>query len=151
MAREDFWSTTRVRVRFNESDPQGLAHNSMYLVWFGVGLGEYFRGLPYDREAMSERDRTGIHVVKASVEYKSPLHFDEELDICTRVSRIGRTSVTFVYELYAGADGRLVGGGDQVWVNTSTESHRPAAWPEDFLEAVRRREAALEEAQPAKP
>lgn len=151
MAKADFWSIHRVRVRFNESDPQGLAHNSMNLIWFGVGLNEYFRELGFDRYAMGARDKTRLHVVKASLEYNSPIRLDEELDICTRVSKVGRTSVTFTYELYAVNDGRLVGSGDQVWVNTSTETHRGWPWPEDFLEVLRTREPALEEAQPEKP
>ena len=148
MAKADFWHFHKVRVRFNETDPQGLAHNSVQLVWFGIGLHEYYRALDFDRYEAGARDKAGLHVVKATVEYKAPIRQDEEVEIATRISRLGRTSVTFVYELYV--DDNLVSTGEQVWVNTSTETHRPIPWSPDFLSAVRAREPALEEPQSAK-
>ena len=83
------------------------------------------------------------------MEYKAPIRQDEEVEIATRISRLGRTSVTFVYELYVGDS--LVSTGEQVWVNTSTETHRPVPWSPDFVKAVRSHEPAVEIAQPANP
>lgn len=144
MAKADFWLLHRLRVRFNEVDLQGLAHNSMSLVYFGVALNEYYRALPYDRFAAGQRDGTGLHVVKAVVEYRAPLRFDEEFDVGARIARLGRTSLTFAYELLGDGDGRVIWTGEQVWVNTSTVTHRPTEWPKDFVELVQSREAALE-------
>src|ERR1700753_2049327 len=117
--------THRIRVRFNEVDRQGIAHNSVPLVYFGVALNEYFRGLGYSQLEMGARDGTGLHAVHASVVYKAPINLDAEIEIGARIAKLGRTSLTFVYEIYlAGSDDLLVAG-DQVWVNTNTTSHRP--------------------------
>ena len=35
--------STDVRVRFADTDAQGIAHNASYLVWFEVGRVEYLR------------------------------------------------------------------------------------------------------------
>ena len=88
MAKADFWHFHKVRVRFNETDPQGLAHNSVQLVWFGIGLHEYYRALDFDRYAAGARDKAGLHVVKATVEYKAPIRQDEEVEIATRIATI---------------------------------------------------------------
>ena len=43
----DFHFETEVRVRFGETDAQGIAHNAVYLVWFEVARIDYlarFRG-----------------------------------------------------------------------------------------------------------
>ena len=43
----DFHFETEVRVRFAETDAQGIAHNAVYLVWFEVARIDYlarFRG-----------------------------------------------------------------------------------------------------------
>lgn len=142
MAKSDFWMQHRIRVRWNELDSQGIAHNAVYLVWFGVAMGEYFRGLPFDRPTIWTRDNTQINVVRTLIEYKSPAGMDEEIDACCRVGRIGRTSVTFIYEIY-GADGRLLCSGDQVWVNVSKATMRPTEWAAEFLERVNAREGRI--------
>ena len=36
-----FSFSTAIRVRFAETDAQGIAHNSNYLVWFEVARVEY--------------------------------------------------------------------------------------------------------------
>ncbi len=43
---EGYSFTTRVRVRFADTDAQGVAHNASYLVWFEVARVEYLRAYP---------------------------------------------------------------------------------------------------------
>ena len=40
---EGFTFSTDVRVRFADTDAQGIAHNASYLVWFEVARVEYLR------------------------------------------------------------------------------------------------------------
>jgi acyl-CoA thioester hydrolase len=144
--RSDFWLLHPLRVRFNEVDRQGIAHNSVHLVYFGIGLNEYFRNLDYDRFGEEARNGTGMHVVQANVTYKAPIRLDEEIEVGARITRIGRSSATFGYEIYRVGSGELLASGSQVWVNTHRESHRPTPWPDSFRAAVRARETQLEEA-----
>ena len=55
----DFPFATDIRVRFAETDAQGVAHNSAYLVWFEVARVEYLErfagGYPRLRERASRR------------------------------------------------------------------------------------------------
>jgi acyl-CoA thioester hydrolase len=38
---ESFNFSTEVEVRFAETDAQGVAHNSVYLVWFEIARVDY--------------------------------------------------------------------------------------------------------------
>ncbi len=73
-----FRFSTDVRVRFAETDAQGVVHNSVYLVWFELArvayLEEYAGGYPALRE-------TGLEsfVLESHVRYRQPAHFDDRL------------------------------------------------------------------------
>src|SRR4029450_12121877 len=73
-----FRFSTEVRVRFAETDAQGVAHNSNYLVWFEIAriayLEEFAGGYPALRE-------TGLEsfVLESHVRYRLPAHFDDRL------------------------------------------------------------------------
>ena len=58
---EGFPFSTSVRVRFAETDAQGIAHNSNYLIWFELArvayLEEYTGGYPVLRAQGIEPDR----------------------------------------------------------------------------------------------
>ena len=52
-------------------------------------------------------NRTGLdfHLVRSVVEYRQPIVFDQLIDIWVRVARIGRTSLSNLFEIHAaGAD-----------------------------------------------
>src|SRR5439155_7203477 len=71
---------TDVRVRFAETDAQGVAHNSVYHVWFEIAriayLEEYAGGYPALRESGLES-----FVLESHVRYRQPAHFDDRLRI----------------------------------------------------------------------
>jgi acyl-CoA thioester hydrolase len=136
MARQDFWFAHRIRVRFVEVDTLGVLHNSHYLVYFGIALHEYYRALGYDRLSAN----TALYVVSANVEYKAPLRFDDEVDLCARIAKLGRTSLTFGYEIYNVAGSILAATGNQVWVNADRTTRQSAPWDPAFVQRVERAE-----------
>ena len=140
MARSDYWMIHRLRVRFNEVDRQGIVHNSVPLIYFGVAMNEYHRQLPYDRVSADAATGTGIHVVQANVSYKAPMRLDEQVDVGARVTRLGRTSITFSFEIYGADAAEVLCAGEQVWVNTDARTRQAVPWPEDLRQLVRSRE-----------
>jgi acyl-CoA thioester hydrolase len=140
VARDDFWFKHRLRVRFVEVDTLGVLHNSHYLAYFGIALHEYYRALGYDRMAAGQAANTGLYVVSANVEYKSPLLFDDEADVCARIAKLGRTSLTFGYEVYKVAGDALAATGSQVWVNADRTTRQSTPWDPTFVALVERAE-----------
>jgi acyl-CoA thioester hydrolase len=103
-------STTRVRVRFGETDLMGIAHHASYVAYMEVGRVEWLRtrGVTY----ASWADR-GFHlpVVDLSVSYRAPARFDDELDVETRLGQVRAATVVFDYRIVRLADGTICAEG----------------------------------------
>jgi acyl-CoA thioester hydrolase len=136
MAREDFVSSHRLRVRWAEVDMQGIVFNGHYLTYFDIAVTEYWRriGLPYP-QATAE---TGgeLYTVKSVVEYASPARYDDELDLFIRCTRIGRSSLGFGLEIWRG-DQRLVSG-ELVYVHADPQTRKSAPLPPRLIAAITR-------------
>ena len=127
--KADFKFNHKLRVRFAETDLQGIVFNGNYLTYYDVAWTEYFRAM-----GMAWKDivETGADTVLArtTIEFKSPAHFDEVLEIYTRVSKIGNTSITFDFEIYPEGDERLVGTSSSLYVCVDPKTHRPVRVPD---------------------
>src|SRR5215471_6024702 len=95
MSRAPFKFSARTRVGFSDTDAQGVVYYGRYNPYFDLARVEYHRSLGL----LHVRD--GDFVMRANiVEYFAPARFDDELEIWARVSRLGRTSVTFSFAAY---------------------------------------------------
>jgi acyl-CoA thioester hydrolase len=136
MARADFRLAYPMRVRWAEVDRQGIVFNGHYLMYFDCGITEYWRaiGTPYP-EGLAEHG-SDLYVVKATVEYHGSAEYDNMIDVCVRVARIGRSSVCFAIEIHR-ADTRLVSG-EVVYVNADPATRKSAPVPAFLREAIAR-------------
>lgn len=136
MARDDFTFSFGFRVRYSEIDGQSVVFNAHYLTYFDTAITEYMRALAYDYVGEVKRTGEDFHTVKTVVEYKAPVYFDEEIDVCCRVSRIGRSSMVFLLEIHPrGGDG-LRTSGEVVWVNTDQTTHKTVPVPEALVAKI---------------
>ena len=136
--RADFPFHHPLRVRYAEVDGQGVAYNAHYLTWYDVGITEYLRAIGYDYPLGGD-PATGcdFHLVKALVEFRAPILYDEEIDVCIRTRRIGRTSITFDPAIFLmGSDRDLRATGEIVWVNTHQRTHGTEPVPGDLIDAI---------------
>ena len=137
MARCDFSFFFPFRVRYSEVDGQMIVFNAHYLTYFDTAITEYFRSLGYDYREQVERTGEDYHTVRTLVEYFAPIHFDVEIEVGVRTARIGRSSLTFAFEIFPkGRDERLATG-EVVWVNTDQTTRRPAPVPAELVEKLR--------------
>jgi acyl-CoA thioester hydrolase len=143
--REEFWFHHPFRVRYSEVDAQAVVFNAHYLTYFDTSITEYFRALGYDY--LGEVTRTGndFHIVRSVVEYKAPIRFDEEIDVCVRVANIGRSSITLALAIFAKGGEDLRATGEVVWVCIDRKTHRSVAVPESLRALIASREKALAE------
>lgn len=134
MARSDFRYAFRKRVRYAEIDAQAVVFNSRYLEYFDIGITEYWRAVGmYDASPVAGGPE--FHVAKALVEYRAPILLDEEIDICVRCSRIGSSSMTFLFELHGAGKDDLRATGEEVSVHVSEAQGPPAPVP-DWIVAL---------------
>ena len=141
--REEFWFHFPFRVRYSEVDAQAVVFNAHYLTYFDTAITEYFRALGYDY--LGEVARTGIdfHTVKTVVEYKAPIRFDEDIEVCVRVARIGRSSINLALAIFAKGSDDLRATGEIIWVATDQKTHKPVAVTDDLRALIASREKAL--------
>ncbi|MCW8907899.1 MAG: acyl-CoA thioesterase [Sedimenticola sp.] len=136
MARDQFRFSFPFRVRYSEIDGQRVLFNAHYLTFFDTSITEYFRNLPYDYMGQVEKTGTDFHTVRALVEFKAPVYFDEEIQVHVRVSRLGRSSITFAFEIHPAGQEDLRATGEVVWVNADQASHQSTAVPEQLRDKV---------------
>lgn len=143
MARQDFTFSFPLRVRWAEVDKQGIVFNGNYLHYFDVGITEYWRALGLDYPDGLLRHGSDLYTKKACVEYHAPARYDDMLDICTRMARLGRSSMQFLLELYRGED-RLASG-EVIYVNADPVAMKAAPVPAFLREKI----LSFERVQPA--
>jgi acyl-CoA thioester hydrolase len=132
-----------IRVRFADTDAQGIAHNSAYNVWFEVARVEYLRAFTGGYQALRDLGIEAI-VLESHCRYRIPVRFDDELVVHTRC--VGLRGARFRYE-YA------ITRGDEVVADGHTEhacvdglTMRPTRVPDWLADAIG---AAEEAASPS--
>jgi len=122
------------RVGFSDTDAQGIVYYGRYLPYFDAARVEYHRHLD-----MLETD-AGEHelVMRAStIEYLAPARFDDLIEVFVRVSRIGRTSVTYECAAYLCDDDVLMVTAQQTLVLVDLAERRARRIPDELRERIR--------------
>ena len=147
MKREEFRFFHRLRVRWAEVDMQKIVFNGHYLTYIDTAIAEYWRaiGLPYP-EGYVDRYANDVYLRKATVEYLGSARYDEELEICCRVARLGRSSMTFHFEIYRAADAEPLVTAELVYVNADPASMKSTPLPDDLRKRVLRYERVAPQA-----
>lgn len=140
MAREDYTCTHPLRVRWSEVDMQKIVFNGNYLNYIDVAVAEYWRaiGLPYPHGYV-DRYANDVYLRKATVDYLGSARYDDLLDVLVRVARLGRTSMTFAFEIWcAGADpsAKPLITAELVYVNADPQTMMPAPLPPAVRELI---------------
>jgi acyl-CoA thioester hydrolase len=127
LTRQTFSFRHRIRVRYAEIDGQKVVFNSRYLEYADVAITEYFRHLGISSAGPEAPE---FHVARATVEFKSPIRFDEEIDLCVRTLRVGRSSWTILIELRGAMQDDLRATIEEVHVHVDLRSGNSAPLPE---------------------
>src|SRR6266498_4006592 len=87
---------TDLTVRFAETDAQGVAHHSNYLVWFELARVEYLAEHAGGYNAVREQGLEAL-IVEAHVRYGVPARFDDRLRIHARVRDVRGARFRYEY------------------------------------------------------
>jgi len=105
--------TTRLRVRYADTDQMGVVYYANYLVWFEVGRTEWLRQTGWSYREMEE-DGVALPVIEAHCEYRQPLRYDDEVAIATKALLVTPVRIRFDYEVTRAIDGTLSARGHTV-------------------------------------
>ena len=122
------------RVGFSDTDAQGIVYYGRYLPYFDLARVEYHRHLGMVRPGSRKRE----FVMRAcTIEYLAPARFDDLVEIFIRISRIGRTSVTYECAAYRMDDDVLMVTAHQTLVLVELATHNACEVPESFRATIR--------------
>lgn len=133
----DFRFTTEVRVRFAETDAQGVVNNATYLVWFEVARVDYIAAFAGGYPALRARGLE-VFVTEANVRYGVPARFDDRLEIHARCGDIRGARFRFDYLMER--DGETVAEGWTRHACVDSTTLRPTRVPEWLVDAIRKAE-----------
>jgi acyl-CoA thioester hydrolase len=125
--------TTEVRVRFAETDAQGVAHNAAYLVWFEVARVDYLDVFAGGYPALRERGIEAF-VTEANVRYGAPARFHDRLVVHTRCRDVRGSRFRFDYVIER--DGERVADGWTAHACVDARTLRPTRVPEWLATAI---------------
>jgi acyl-CoA thioester hydrolase len=126
--------TTRVRVRYAETDRMGVVYYANYLVWFEVGRAEWLRDAGWNYRDM-EQAGVSLPVIEAHCEYRQPARYDDEIEITTRATLLTPVRLRFDYTLMRIGDGTALAAGHTVHAALDTTG-RPCRLPDRVRETL---------------
>ena len=130
MSKKDFAFHYPFRVRWSETDAQGVVFNARYLDYADIAITEYWRAVGI--RLVNREDPLEFHVKKATVTWFAPIKPDEMIEVMARTLKTGRTSMTQIVEIHgANADGSddLRAEVELVSVHVDLATHRPMVLP----------------------
>jgi acyl-CoA thioester hydrolase len=130
--RPPFKYSALARVWFSDTDAQGVVYYGRYLPYFDHARTEYHRHLG----ALATPGREFV-MRASSVEYHAPARFDDLIEAFVRVSRIGRSSMTYECAAYRLPDEMLMVTAQQTLVLIDLEGRMPVPVPDDVRSAIR--------------
>lgn len=92
-------SETKIKVRYQETDQMGVAHHSVYPVWFEEARTNFIKeiGVSY-----SEIEKMGIMLPlsKLNCKYIKPALYEDILIIQTKIKCITNVKIQFEYKVF---------------------------------------------------
>jgi acyl-CoA thioester hydrolase len=140
---DGFNFATEVKVRFAETDAQGIAHNSNYFVWFEVARVDYLERYAGGYDRLRELGVEAL-VLETHLRYLQPARFADRLLVHARCLDV--RGARFRYEYAIERDGVLIADGWTAHACVDAVTLRPTRVPGWLVEAIGRAEVVSSDA-----
>jgi acyl-CoA thioester hydrolase len=107
--------STRIQMRYGDLDALGHVNNAVFLTYYELGRTNFF--MQYLGGFIS-RDVNFV-VNHAEIDFKAPIHFEDDPVVLTWISQIGRTSCVFSHKIISEDYKRIFSEGKTVvvWID----------------------------------
>ena len=89
---------SRVRVRYAETDAMRVMHHAVWPVYWEIGRTSLLRDRVKPYAELEREDGILFPVIGFGVEILSSARYDDEIEIRTRLTELGRVKLRFEYE-----------------------------------------------------
>lgn len=121
MQLTDFPFVTTDKVRYNDTDRQGHVNNAVFATYMELARVEVL----HHSDLGLREDGASLVLARLVIDFRAEIHFPGEVQIGTRVGKVGRSSIAFENAIFQ--HGQLCGYGEAVvvLVDGSTKRSRP--------------------------
>ena len=127
--------STKIRVRYSETDKMGFVYNGNYAQYYEVGRVEMLRSLGLTYSGMEE---SGIKmpVLELHCKYLKPALYDEEITVNVIMEKMPGIRIHFRYELFNEKQ-ELINTGETLLVFVNMNTNRPCLPSQEFLDKLK--------------
>lgn len=133
----DWPVTYRRKIRYSDTDAQGIVFNGNYTTYFDDAVTDLFDQIGYTWGHIE------IVLARTEIDFLSPAQLGETILTGARVERIGNTSLTVRLETWEESTERPVAEAVQIQVIVSGDDFRPTPVPDDLVVAIERVQGAV--------
>lgn len=123
--------STKIRVRYAETDQMGYMYYGNYAQYYEVGRVEMLRSLGMSYSAM-EAEGVMMPVLELKCKYIKPALYDQEITVKTMIKKLPAARIHFEYELYNEQE-ELINLGETTLVFVDMEKNKPTHPPANFM------------------
>jgi acyl-CoA thioester hydrolase len=125
-------------VQWGDQDMFGHVNNVVFFRWYESARIAYLNRIGLSN--LMERERIGPILAAIGCNYRRQLTFPDTVDVGSRVTRIGRSSLTMTHALWSQRQQALVADGESTIVVFDYQTQRPVAVPDAIREAIEKLE-----------
>jgi len=126
--------TTKIRVRYGETDQMGYMYYGNYAQYYEVGRVEMLRSLGMSYSSM-EADGIMMPVLELKCKYIKPAFYDQEITVKTTIKTLPGIRIFFEYELFNERE-ELINLGETTLVFVDMKKNKPTNPPANFMEKL---------------
>ena len=89
-----------VRVYYEDTDSGGVVYYANYLKFMERARTELLRNIGFEQDKLQQELGIIFAVHSANVQYKKPARFNDELNVVTSLTSLGRASIDFKQSVY---------------------------------------------------
>jgi len=84
-----------IRIYYEDTDAGGVVYYANYLKFFERARTEMLRAKGFEQDKLRQNDDIIFAVRSVKVNYLSPAHFNEQIEVNSKISRLKKVSFTF--------------------------------------------------------
>jgi acyl-CoA thioester hydrolase len=127
--------TTKIRVRYGETDQMGYMYYGNYAEFYEVARTEMLRSMGMSYRLMEEQG-VMMPVVDLHCKYLKPALYDQEISVKVIIDELSKARIRFKYELHNEA-GELINTGDTLLVFVNMQTNKICFMPKELTEKLK--------------
>lgn len=114
----------------------GVVYYANYFIWMEMGRTDFCKDCGFSYRDLEREERAFIAVAQANCRYAAPARYDDEIIVRTKIERVNRRVISFVYEITNGPT--LLAEGRTVHVVIGSDG-KPRSMPDRYLKSLQAR------------